>query len=119
MAKHIQTGKRGEALGCNWLKLHNYEIINRNWRTGNWEIDVIAHKNKTLHFIEIKTRKASRGLHPEENVSYKKLQNMLFAAEVYLYENPQWTKIQFDILAITFSAKQPIEYYLIEDISEG
>jgi putative endonuclease len=117
MAHHIDTGKAGELLGLAWLAENRFSIIEKNWRNSRWEIDAIARRDGVLHFIEIKTRRTRSFGMPEERVGQKKLQHMINAAEAYLYLNPQWQRIQFDILSILLLAEQPADYLLIEDIS--
>jgi Holliday junction resolvase-like predicted endonuclease len=38
------------------------------------------------------------------------------AAEEYLYQQPQWKRVQFNILSITILKDEPVEYFLIEDV---
>ncbi|MEJ7587026.1 MAG: YraN family protein [Ferruginibacter sp.] len=116
MAKHIHTGKTGEALGYAWLLEKGYTIIAQNWRHSRWEVDAIAEKDRVLHFIEIKTRRSKRFGLPEEKVGKKKIQNLISAAEEYLHQNPQWQRIQFNILSILIVNSEPVEYFLIEDV---
>ncbi len=115
MARHNQTGKEGEALAVGWLTQHGYYMLHQNWRHSHWEIDIIASKEKRLHIIEVKTRTSAMFGHPEENMDTKKMQYLINAAEEYLYQNPQWQQLQFDILAITIN-KNEVEYFLIEDV---
>ena len=114
MAKHNQTGKDGEELAALYLLERGYTILYRNWRHRNWEVDIIATKNKRLHIIEVKTRTSARFGHPEENMDNKKMQSLINAAEEFMYQNPGWQQLQFDILAITIIQKE-VEYFLIED----
>lgn len=116
MAKHIQTGKKGEELGAIYLEDNHFELIEKNWRHSRWEVDIIASKNNTLHFIEIKTRRSKKFGLPEEKVSNKKIQNLINAAEEYLYQHPEWKRIQFDILSIILLAGEQAEYFFIEDV---
>jgi len=116
MAKHNHTGFEGEKLGMDYLIEDGYIIAEQNWRHGRFEVDIIAIKNNTLHFVEIKTRRSTKFGHPEEKVGKKKMQNLINAAEQYLYIHPQWQRIQFDILAISIIEKVPIAYFLIEDV---
>lgn len=115
MARHNQTGKEGEELAAIWLTWNGYTLLHRNWRHGNWEIDMIAFKEKRLHIIEVKTRTGDHFGYPEENMDNKKMQYLINAAEEYMYQNPQWQQLQFDILAITIS-KEKVDYFLIEDV---
>ena len=116
MAKHMQTGKKGEELGNGYLLTNGYNILETNWRHSHWEVDVIAIKNGTLHFIEIKTRRSKKFGLPEDKVDTKKVRYLINAAEQYLYLNPQWKRIQFDILSINLTENEMAEYFLIEDV---
>ena len=116
MAKHNHTGITGEKLGADYLLKSNYDILEKNWRHSHWEVDIIAAKNNTLHFIEIKTRRSKKFGNPEEKVGKKKMENLINAAEQYLYLQPQWKRIQFDILSISILAGEPVEYFFIEDV---
>jgi putative endonuclease len=116
MASHNNTGKKGEAMGIIWLQEKGYAIKEQNWRYSRWEVDVIAEKESVLHFIEIKTRRSKNFGLPEERVGNKKIQNLINAAEEYLYLNPQWKRIQFNILSILLLKNEPVDYFLIEDV---
>ena len=116
MANHIHTGKTGEAMGIAWLLAKGYAIREQNWRHSRWEVDAIAEKDNILHFIEIKTRRSRKFGLPEEKVGKKKIQNLINAAEEYLYLHPQWKRIQFNILSILVVSNEPVEYFFIEDV---
>lgn len=115
MAVHNKTGNDGEQLAVDHLKQEGFIILHRNWRHKNWEVDVIASKNNRLHIIEVKTRSSAIFGHPEEALDDKKMQYLINAAEEYMYQNPQWKQLQFDVLSITIRGKE-VEYYFIEDI---
>lgn len=115
MAQHNNTGKTGEGLAEIWLIQKNYTILHRNWRHKHWEVDIIASHEGVLHFVEVKTRTSMLFGYPEDNVSIKKIKYLIGASEEYLYLNPQWKRIQFDVLSITISGDE-VEYFLIEDV---
>lgn len=54
LTKHT-TGGKGEEIACNYLKNKGFSIIERNYRKPWGEIDIIAEKDKELHFVEVKT----------------------------------------------------------------
>ena len=117
MAQHIDTGRNGESLAATYLLAKGFTILEKNWRHKRSEVDVIAEQNGVLHFIEIKTRRSKKFGLPEEKVGTKKMQQLMIAAEEYLYLNPQWQRIQFDILAILCLPDLPVDYFFIEDVS--
>lgn len=115
MALHNELGVIGEHLAEEYLKSVGYEIIERNWRSSNYEIDVIASKNNVLHFIEVKTRSSDSFGYPEENVDRRKLHCLISAGDDYLQQHSHWKRIQFDILAITLKGDKAA-YFMIEDV---
>lgn len=116
MANHNQTGITGETMAVKYIAEKGFSLLHQNWRHSHWEVDIIASKSSVLHFIEVKTRRTKKFGHPEEAVSKKKIQNLINAAEEYLYQYPQWKRIQFDILSITILKNKPVEYFFIEDV---
>jgi putative endonuclease len=116
MAEHNKFGAEGENLAAEWLKERGYEILHRNWRHSHYEIDIIALKNKMLHIVEVKARNFSLAGYPEDSVGKKKFKNLQRATDEFLFLNPGYKWIQYDILAITlFRDKEP-EYFLLEDV---
>ena len=116
METNKQTGDKGEALAAEYLATKGFEILEKNWRFKNYEVDIIASKNKRLHFFEIKTRTSRRFGYPEESITYDKMNSLKNAAEEYQYRNPDWKYIQFDVLSITILPDAPIEYFYVEDV---
>lgn len=114
MAVHNDTGKMGELLAYEYFQSKGYRILFTNWRKQYLEVDIIAVKKNVLHFIEVKTRSNTEFGYPEEEVTCKKIKNLIAAAEAYLLDHPQWQRIQFDILSIIL--KPSLAFYLIEDI---
>src|SRR3954470_24473350 len=98
MASHNELGKHGELLARHYLSENGFVVLSQNWRYSYYEVDVIASKDNILHFIEIKTRKTLTYGFPEDDVSRKKMENLTEAAEEYVFRNPQWKRVQFDIL---------------------
>ena len=116
MAKHNLTGNAGESLAAEYFIKNGYEILHKNWRHKHWEVDIIASRNSMLHFIEVKTRTSLKFGYPEENIDTKKIRFLINASEEYLYQNPQWQRIQFDVLSINIKEDEVADYFLIEDV---
>ncbi|MDB5202686.1 MAG: hypothetical protein JWQ27_2095 [Ferruginibacter sp.] len=116
MGGHIRTGKTGEQLAVAFFEAAGYDILHTNWRFKHWEIDIIARKAATIHFIEVKTRRSAKYGHPEEAVTTAKIRYLLNAAEQYLFLHPEKNLVQFDVLAITFNTNNQPDYFLLEDV---
>ncbi|HEV8080135.1 MAG TPA: YraN family protein [Chitinophagaceae bacterium] len=116
MAHHNETGNLGEEMAAKYLIDKGYKILHRNWRHLHWETDIIAERNSRLHFIEVKTRRTKKFGHPEEDVSKKKIENLIGAAEEFLLQYPSWKLIQFDILSINIAKNKQPQFFFIEDV---
>jgi putative endonuclease len=115
MAKHTETGAKGEQVGINYLEKKGYAILNRNWRHGRREVDCIALKDKTVVFVEIKTRSSFDFGFPEEAVDSYKEQFLKEAAEEWMEEHPEYTELQFDIISVLMNKGKVVEIKHIQD----
>jgi putative endonuclease len=122
-----KLGDLGEKIAVDYLKKQGYQILERNFQKPWGEIDIITRnnkdKNKTLIFIEVKTRKKfdinmtnnrhnkdinginrvyQMSYFPEENVSFQKQQKLIRTAQTYLLEKnyPSETPWQIDVIAV-------------------
>jgi putative endonuclease len=50
-----EVGNTGESVACEYLRRHDFEIVERNVARKTGELDVIAKEGETLHFVEVKT----------------------------------------------------------------
>ena len=82
MAAHNELGKWGEDLATAYLEQKGYTIVERDWKSGRRDIDIIARDGNTVVFVEVKTRKNSVFGAPEEAIDFHKLQNLQQAISV-------------------------------------
>lgn len=115
MAHHHLTGVAGEEMAAKYLLDKGYNILHKNWRHKHWEVDIIASRESKLHFIEVKTRRTGTFGFPEDDVSRKKIKNLIDASEEFLVQYPHWKLIQFDIISVSLKNNEP-EFFLIEDV---
>jgi len=66
-------GRQGEQLAAEYLARAGLQVIDRNWRCGDGEIDIVAVQGRTLVVCEVKTRSGGRFGTPLESVSRAKL----------------------------------------------
>ena len=118
MAKHNDTGRDGEELAIEFLAKKGLDIIERNWKFGKLEVDIIGCHEEILHFIEVKTRNSMEYGYPELAVTKRKARNIFLAAEHYLKAHNRWTHYKVDILSIIINPyPKPIDYFFIEDVT--
>lgn len=101
-------GDEGEDIAADLLVSKGYEIIERNYRFGKGEIDIIAKdaKDDYLVFVEVKSKKNLEFGEPEYSITKNKIKQIRKIAEAYLYEN-QISEIncRFDVVTILFKPK--------------
>lgn len=114
MAKHNELGKEGEDIAVNFLVEKSYVILERNWRSGKKEIDIIAVDNDTIVFIEVKTRKSDDFGSPEDAVDEKRVRHMVAAADTYVNMTNDNRDIRFDVVTIVGNSR-PYKIEHIED----
>lgn len=100
MAQHNDFGKWGEDLAVHYLSEKGYAILERDWRYGHKDIDIIAISDDTLVFVEVKTRRNDTFMRPEKSVDWKKIKNITLAANHYVKMNGIDLQIRFDIISI-------------------
>jgi uncharacterized protein (TIGR00252 family) len=81
------TGQAAEAAVTKYLTSQVFKIIDRNWRTRVCEIDIIAQKDKTIYFVEVKYRTQHFQGDGFDYITPKKLKQMQFAAELWVQQN--------------------------------
>lgn len=83
-----------------------FEVLERNYRFGKAEIDLIVRKEKLLVFVEVKTRSGTSHGMPEVAVNATKAALIVSAAEHYL-EAMNWPhEIRFDIISILIQGQR-------------
>lgn len=115
MAKHKETGIKGEQIARNFLENLGYNILFTNWRFEKKEVDIIATHNNLLIFVEVKTRTSFDFGYPEEAVDSKKQTFLKTAADEFLYLHPQHEQLRFDIISILLKGDAVKELKHIED----
>jgi putative endonuclease len=118
LARRIDTGRLGERVAVRYLERNGYRLLERNYRTREGEIDLIASRGTLLVFCEVKalrvsSRRASgpvRGpSHPLEGVGPAKRRQVRRIARAWLAEHraarapPAARDIRFDAIGVVLS----------------
>ncbi len=101
MAQHNDTGNIGEEMAALFLIKKGYMILSRNFRYKKSEVDIIAQKENTIAFVEVKTRTNAFFQEPELSVTRSKQKQITKGANYYIQENEIDLDVRFDIIAIT------------------
>jgi putative endonuclease len=95
-------GQQGEEIAAEYLKKKGYKILERNFKTKWGELDIVAKKNGKIIFVEVKTLRQKGDFAPEDQVNFKKKQQLIKMAQIYLSYKRLSLGIdyQIDIVAI-------------------
>ena len=72
MAAHNELGTWGEEMAVRFLERKGYTILERDWKSGHRDIDIIATDGEIIVFVEVKTRRNRMFGEPEEAISTKR-----------------------------------------------
>ncbi|MBR1573405.1 MAG: YraN family protein [Bacteroidales bacterium] len=116
MAGRNEIGRKGEDIVCQYLMTHGHAILDRNWRSGHLELDIVSLARDGIHFVEVKSRVAPVMAQPEENVRSAKKQRVARAAKHYLEQkNDDLLSTQeawLDVASVIFSEDgAQVEYF--------
>lgn len=96
-------GTDGENAAADFLIGKGYEIMEKNWRYRNLEVDIIAVKNTELVIVEVKSRANTHFGEPELFVTRQKQRNLIKAASAYIEKTNFKGNTRFDIIAVTIN----------------
>jgi len=113
-----KTGFDAEELVAKHLENNGFHIIDRNWRKPWGELDIVAEKDKILHFVEVKaSNKLSLGFEPFRRADHHKMVKVARTAETWLmsHKYPPDTPRQIDIASVIMNPANP-EIEIFENI---
>ncbi len=103
-----EIGAFGERVASRYLLRRGYLTVGRNYRSGKYEIDLIAIRFSVIAFVEVKTRTYRDGLSadslpPSAAVDRDKIRFTRAAAGAYLREHPTKKKPRMDVVEVWLS----------------
>lgn len=101
-----KLGAAGEDFAENYLALNKFRILKKNFRTRFGEIDIIAFKENTVFFFEVKTRKSNIYGFAKEAINRLKKNKIINTALRYINENKTLSNfnMNFSLIAIQIEA---------------
>ena len=113
MAKHNDIGKWGEQIAVDRLVRDGCAIVERNWHSGHYEVDIIAMRGPRMVFVEVKTRSDSAD-DAFRAFDRRKMLRLVRSANSYITSYNIDLDIEFDLFVITGTE----ESYEVEHIPD-
>lgn len=108
-ATRSEKGLRGEDEARRYLEAMGWRILATRWRCRFGELDIVARDDRTLVFVEVRSRGSSRCGYPEETIGWTKRQRLIRAVGCWLigHGGVGNTHCRFDVIAISRHASGP------------
>jgi len=90
-------GNIAEKKACEFLEKNGFQILKKNFFFKGGEIDIIAFKENTLHFIEVKS---GDNFEPIYNITPSKLRKIIKGVYIYIKQNHLNYKFCIDAIII-------------------
>jgi len=94
-------GELGERIAERWLRRQGWRIVQRRFRTGHRDIDLVAERDGLVAFVEVKARRGQRFGDPVEAVNWKKQRELGRSARVWIARHGRAPEAyRFDVIGV-------------------
>lgn len=109
-ANRRALGAAGEAMAARWYERNGYEVLDRNWRCRDGEIDLVARRGGVVVVCEVKTRRGTRFGVPAEAVTVAKQRRLRRLAAAWLAAHDvRAASVRFDVVSVLDARVEVIE----------
>ena len=99
-------------MACDFLRSRGHNILDRNWRAGHLELDIVSEAPDGVHFVEVKARTAPVTSTILDQVNKLKQKRISAAALQYLNKNKlEGREVFFDIVSVQFNGPETVVRY--------
>ncbi len=105
-----ELGQRGEAVAAAHLRRSGMQVVARNWRCRQGELDVVARSGDELVVVEVKARSSLAQGHPAEAVTPAKAARLRRLSSAFLAAHPELAgvaSVRVDVVAVVFRPGRP------------
>lgn len=110
-----EIGIIGENAAANLLIEKGYTILERNYRINHLEVDIIAQKDDTIAFVEVKTRSEDFVVSPFDAVNYRKQSLVVNAADGYMRHFNRTENARLDVIIVLHNNGEVVSVEHLEE----
>lgn len=101
MAANQEFGELGERIAERWLRQHGWRVVQRRFRNGHRDIDLVVEREGTVAFVEVKARRGSDFGDPVEAVNWSKQRELARSASVWIDRHGRPSEsYRFDVIGV-------------------
>jgi putative endonuclease len=99
-------GEEGERIAAAWLAQRGWRILDRRFRNGHRDLDLVAERSGVVAFVEVKTRRGKDFGHPVEAVNWRKQRELSRSAAVWIARFGGGEQLfRFDVVGVLISGE--------------
>src|SRR5215468_4901812 len=94
-------GELGERIAERWLRRQGWRVIQRRFRSGHRDIDLVVERDGTVAFVEVKARSGAQFGDPVEAVNWNKQRQLVRSASVWIERHGKPSETyRFDVVGV-------------------
>lgn len=101
--ENVRRGQRGERAAVRFLRKNGFRILDKNWRYGRYELDIVAERQGCIVFVEVRGRTLNSLQSGFDSIDYKKKRAIRYAANAYRRTHPGIKTYRFDVISIDWA----------------
>lgn len=101
-------GRKGEEVALEYLLQRGMKLLERNWRSGHRELDLIMEEGSFIRIIEVRTREYPSIIDPFESITLPKRRRIIAAARDFLAKRRDLSggkEVVFDVVSILLNGE--------------
>lgn len=103
----MQFGLQGERVAERWLQARGWRVLQRRYRSGHRDIDLIAQRDQLVAFVEVKARTGAVFGDPVEAVNWKKRNELVRSAVTWIERHGRpGESYRFDVIGVLVSGER-------------
>jgi putative endonuclease len=109
--KSQALGALGERIAERWLVRDGWQVVDRRWRSGRRDLDLVAVRENVVAFFEVKTRRSVWSGSPVEAVNWRKQRELTRSAQAWIDRRgllvaPAGALFRFDVVGVIASRER-------------
>ena len=94
-------GELGERIAERWLRMRGWKVVQRRFRSGHRDIDLVVERDSVVAFVEVKARRGDRFGGPVEAVNWRKQRELSRSARVWVDRHGRRNDAyRFDVIGV-------------------
>lgn len=113
--RHV-LGHEGEEAAVGFLEARGWRVLDRRFRLGHHDLDLVVRRGRQVAFVEVKTRRSHRFGSPLEALGFRQRRAQSKVATVWVERHGRpGDEYRFDLIVVDQSAPETVRVEHVED----